>query len=95
MQLPQVVLPTQTDAALPDWFFNRTSADVKRDYLNARKQKEQSQVLMTRAMREQLVSKARKSHVFTTIRVRFPEGYMLQGPPFLQPLSSASVFKIK
>jgi len=76
----QVLLLKPTEVDLPDWFFDRTSADVKAEYFAAKKQKEIDETFMTRAQRERLKgTDQKKTYTFAVIRVRMPEGILLQG----------------
>lgn len=75
----QVIIPAAPDTQVPDWFFDRTSADVKLEYKSTVLRRQRGEVLMTRAMREQQASKAGKpKYSHATLRVRFPEGVLLQ-----------------
>lgn len=75
----QVLLPTAPDAHIPDSFFERTGRDLKAEWQRVKKQREQDETLMTKAHREKLRMAGRKVHKYATIRVRFPEGIILQG----------------
>ena len=46
----------------------------------AKRRREQETTLMTRAMRDRLAvgGKPRKAHTFATVRIRLPEGLLLQ-----------------
>lgn len=75
-----VLLPTQQDTDVPDWFFEVTSMELKSLYAAAVKRRQQSEMLMTNTMREQLAPKAGTSQYSTAVvRVRLPEGLLLQG----------------
>eukprot|EP01025_Chloroclados_australasicus_P052011 TRINITY_DN6054_c0_g1_i4.p1 TRINITY_DN6054_c0_g1~~TRINITY_DN6054_c0_g1_i4.p1 ORF type:complete len:469 (-),score=47.06 TRINITY_DN6054_c0_g1_i4:352-1758(-) len=77
----QVLLPVTPDTDVPDWFFERTPADIKREYIEAKRRREQGQILMTKALREKLFSglQNNKNYVIAQVRVRFPEGVLLEG----------------
>lgn len=70
----------RVDADLPAHFFEKTSADAKREYQRLQKQKQQEGMLMTRAMRAAAATPTvRKVHAYASVRVRLPEGIILQG----------------
>lgn len=70
----------RVDADLPAHFFEKSSAEAKREYQRLQKQKQQEGMLMTRAMRAAAATPAvRKVHVYASVRVRLPEGIILQG----------------
>lgn len=74
----QLVLMKPTVVELPDWFFERATLEIKAEYASMMKKKAQDETLMTRAQRERL-KEPTKQFSFATIRVRLPEGVMLQG----------------
>lgn len=75
----QVLLlkPTE-DSQLPEWFFKRTTKDIKAEYFSTQKRREQESVLMTRKQRDELKG-PKQVFIFATIRIRLPEGVLLQG----------------
>ncbi|KAK9814988.1 hypothetical protein WJX73_003982 [Symbiochloris irregularis] len=76
----QVLIPTDVDASVPEWVFERSPAELKAAIVAARRRREQGEVLMTRAMRERLTLGDRRSQPsWGTVRVRMPEGLLLQG----------------
>lgn len=76
----KVLLPVSPEVEVSNEVFKRTGAELRRDFMKAKERREQSEQLMTRAMREKLASKKKtKTHLFARIRVRFPEGLTLQG----------------
>lgn len=75
----QVLLPVAADVAVSDEVFKRSGRELKHDWQRAKKEREQSEMLMTRAMRERLAAKKKRQHAFARVRVRFPEGVILQG----------------
>lgn len=77
----RVLMPVETEASVPDWFFDYTSAELKARYTEAVQARERSQTLMTAAMREKLQGTRIDPSTFThaLIRVRLPEGLVLQG----------------
>lgn len=74
---------------MPNWFFDRTGADLKAEFHRTRQARELRETLMTRAYRDKLAQTGRKKHKFATIRVRFPEGVLLQGATAPSPLPPA------
>jgi len=82
----QVWLPATPDTSLPDSFFDRTPADVKAEFQATVRRRAAGEQLMTRAMREAAAARAagrppggRGLPPRATLRVRFPEGLILQG----------------
>lgn len=77
----RVLMPVETSASVPDWFFDFTSTELKARYTEAVQARERSQTLMTAAMREKLQGTKIDPSTFThaLIRVRLPEGLVLQG----------------
>ena len=80
-----VILPSSTSSdSIPDWFFDRTGAEIKASFLAAVRSREQSQLLLTQATRERLraqeAAKIRQAlPQFATLKIRLPEGIFLQG----------------
>ena len=75
----QVLLPVAADVTVSDEVFKRSGGELQRDWQRARERREQGEVLMTRATREKLAAKKKRHHCFARVRVRFPEGIILQG----------------
>lgn len=78
----QVVLPAEPSAAVSEEVFRRTPAEVRTAYSAARKKMEQGQMLMTRESRARLASGSTarpKKRGPVAIRVRMPDGLILQG----------------
>ncbi|KAL6761259.1 hypothetical protein V8C86DRAFT_2538967 [Haematococcus lacustris] len=86
----KVVLPVAPDMAPPpDWFFERTGAEVKSEWNSLAQRRTAGEVLTTRAWRERAAAAAATSTAapglagsggrVATVRVRFPEGVCLQG----------------
>ncbi|EIE24119.1 hypothetical protein COCSUDRAFT_47147 [Coccomyxa subellipsoidea C-169] len=78
----QVILPTGVDdQPLPSWFFARSPAELKAAFVAKQKKRDLDQTLMTRAYREKLASghKEQAKVSFAVIRIRLPEGLILQG----------------
>lgn len=79
-----VLIPAAPDTTVPDWFFDRTPADVKAEYASTVKRRQAGEVLMTRAMREaaaRAASRGTQAARFATVRVRLPEGLLVQVSP--------------
>lgn len=74
-----MLLPTAPDSHIPDTFFERTGRDLKAEWQRVKTQRDEEQTLMTKAHREKLRMTGRKVHKYATVRVRFPEGVVLQG----------------
>ncbi|KAL3148606.1 hypothetical protein ABBQ38_014034 [Trebouxia sp. C0009 RCD-2024] len=77
----QVLLPEPTDTQVPDWLFQQSGMELKQAYAAAKKRREMDSMLMTRAYREKLAGgKTQKGmYIYAVIRVRLPEGLLLQG----------------
>lgn len=63
---------------VPSDFFNKTSEEIKKEQIDRTEELERSCQLRTRAMRE-AEKRPTKIYRFTLIRVRFPDGFILQG----------------
>jgi len=77
----QVILPASVDTDVPSWFFERTGNDLKASFLAAIRKREQSQILMTKALREKMAKVGATGPIPTTatVKVRLPEGISVQG----------------
>ena len=75
----QVLLLKPTEVVLPEWFFERTSAELKAEYFTMARKREKDQTFMTREQREQLNRGSTAQHTYAIVRVRLPEGVLLQG----------------
>ncbi|XP_068223845.1 UBX domain-containing protein 6-like isoform X2 [Palaemon carinicauda] len=77
----RVLLPAEaaTQIDLPPEFFNMTTDELKREMQNRTKDVERTQMLMTKVMREKLEMREIRKYRFSLIRVRFPDGLILQG----------------
>ncbi|GIL66753.1 hypothetical protein Vafri_20206, partial [Volvox africanus] len=90
----QVLLPAAPDTKVPDWFFERTGAEIREQWAAIIRKREEQERFMTRTMREvrmqQEIAAAAvaaggamtggDTHApVATVRVRFPEGVCLQG----------------
>ncbi|XP_001602388.1 UBX domain-containing protein 6 [Nasonia vitripennis] len=77
----QVLLPSQAAerSELPAEFYSLSAEDIKREQTERAKAVERNQMLMTQAMREKLMKDKERKYRFTLIRIRFPDGIILQG----------------
>eukprot|EP00798_Chlamydomonas_sp_ICE-L_P003265 gene3265-13289_t len=83
----QVILPVVPDTTVPDWFFDRTAADVKVEYARLARDREAQSTLTTRSWKEKQGYGTQAKEA--TIRIRFPEGVCLQlVTPSRKPLPS-------
>jgi len=64
---------------LPPDFFNLTKEELKAEQENRRDQIERESMLRTKAMREKEEARAKRKYKYCLIRVRFPDGWILQG----------------
>lgn len=77
----QVLMPSQAAQRidLPMDFFWLTAEEIKREQQMKTEQAERSLMLRTRAMREREEKAAQRKYRFTLIRIKFPDGPVLQG----------------
>ncbi|XP_041972454.1 UBX domain-containing protein 6 [Aricia agestis] len=77
----QVLLPSQAAAKmqLPPAFYALTPEEIKREQQLRTEALEKSQMLRTKAMREKDEIREMRKYKFAIIRVRFPDGILLQG----------------
>lgn len=77
----QILMPSQAAkrVELPSEFFWLTAEEIKREQQLKTEQAEQVLMLRTRAMRERDERAASRKCRFTLIRVKFPDGPVLQG----------------
>lgn len=77
----RVLLPNQArqQMALPPDFFTLTAEEIKREQQARSEVVERESMLRTKAMREKEELKERRKYRFSLIRVRFPDGLVLQG----------------
>uniref|UniRef100_A0A8C9FCS5 UBX domain-containing protein 6 n=1 Tax=Pavo cristatus TaxID=9049 RepID=A0A8C9FCS5_PAVCR len=64
---------------LPNDFYNLTAEEIKREQRLRTEAVEKASMLRTRAMREKEEQREMRKYNYTLIRVRFPDGYLLQG----------------
>ncbi|XP_057378920.1 UBX domain-containing protein 6-like [Daphnia carinata] len=77
----QILMPSQAAkrVELPSDFFWLTAEEIKREQQLKTEQAERGLMLRTRAMRERDEKAAARKYRFTLIRVKFPDGPVLQG----------------
>uniref|UniRef100_A0A1E1W611 UBX domain-containing protein n=1 Tax=Pectinophora gossypiella TaxID=13191 RepID=A0A1E1W611_PECGO len=77
----QVLLPSQAAAKmqLPPSFYALSPEEIKREQQLRIEAAERSQMLRTKAMREKDELREMRKYKFAIIRVRFPDGILLQG----------------
>ncbi|KAB7496824.1 UBX domain-containing protein 6 [Armadillidium nasatum] len=77
----QVVLPNQAakNVDLPPEFFVLSVEELKKEMQQRNEAVERSSMLMTKAMREKMELRELRKYRFSLIRVRFPDGIILQG----------------
>ncbi|XP_030148255.1 UBX domain-containing protein 6 isoform X1 [Lynx canadensis] len=71
--------PLASQFDLPGDFFNLTAEEVKREQRLRSEAVERLSVLRTKAMREREEQRERRRYTYTLLRVRFPDGCLLQG----------------
>ncbi|XP_032938187.1 UBX domain-containing protein 6 isoform X2 [Catharus ustulatus] len=64
---------------LPHDFFNLTAEELRREQRLRTEAVEKAAMLRTRAMREKEEQREMRKYSYTLLRVRFPDGYILQG----------------
>ncbi|XP_046436214.1 UBX domain-containing protein 6 [Neodiprion fabricii] len=77
----QVLLPSQAAKRneLPPIFFTMSPEEIKKEHQLRSEAVAKSQILRTKAMREKEELREMKKYRYALIRVRFPDGVMLQG----------------
>ncbi|XP_072946323.1 UBX domain-containing protein 6 [Epargyreus clarus] len=77
----QVLLPSQaaTMVQLPPSFYALSPEELKREQQLRQEAIERSQMLRTKAMREKDEMREMRKYKFAIIRIRFPDGILLQG----------------
>ncbi|XP_045506943.1 UBX domain-containing protein 6 [Colias croceus] len=77
----QVLLPSQAanKVQLPPSFYALTPEEIKREQQLRAEAIERSQMLRTKAMREKDELREMRKYKFAIIRIRFPDGILLQG----------------
>ncbi|XP_069953861.1 UBX domain-containing protein 6 isoform X3 [Cherax quadricarinatus] len=76
-----ILLPAEAakHVDLPAEFFNLSADELRREMQNRTTAVERSQMLLTKAMRERQEIREMRKYRFSLIRVRFPDGLILQG----------------
>ncbi|NXF13452.1 UBXN6 protein, partial [Smithornis capensis] len=64
---------------LPNDFYNLTAEEIRREQRLRTEAVEKASMLRTRAMREKEEQREMRKYNYTLLRVRFPDGYILQG----------------
>lgn len=64
---------------LPADFFNLTKEELKAEQDSKRDQIERESMLRTKAMRDKEEARAKRKYKYCLIRIRFPDGFILQG----------------
>lgn len=77
----QVLMPSQAAkrSELPPAFYTMTPEEIKREQQLKSERVENSMVLRTKAMREKEEQREMRKYRFALIRIRFPDGILLQG----------------
>ncbi|KAL4713761.1 hypothetical protein ACJJTC_004292 [Scirpophaga incertulas] len=77
----QVMLPSQAAAKmqLPPSFYSLSAEELKREHQLRAEALERQQMLRTKAMREKDELREMRKYKFAIIRIRFPDGILLQG----------------
>lgn len=73
-----LLMKPAADTTVPDWFFERTGAEIKHEYFSMIRRREQDETFMSRDQREKLKQPA-VQYEYAVVRVRLPEGVLLQG----------------
>ncbi|NXX80221.1 UBXN6 protein, partial [Urocolius indicus] len=71
--------PSAARFELPSDFYNLTAEEIKREQRLRTEAVEKASMLRTRAMREKEEQREMRKYSHTLLRVRFPDGYILQG----------------
>nr|XP_009940601.1 PREDICTED: UBX domain-containing protein 6 [Opisthocomus hoazin] len=74
---------------LPKDFYNLTAEEIKREQQLRTEAVEKASMLRTRAMREKEEQREMRKYNYTLVRVRFPDGYILQGTFYARESVSA------
>jgi len=90
-----VVIPPQQKMCqeLPQDFFAISKEEVKAEQNSRKELLERESMLRTKAMREKEEAKAKRKYKYCLIRIRFPDGWILQGTfSVYEPVSAVSEF---
>ncbi|NXA25150.1 UBXN6 protein, partial [Ibidorhyncha struthersii] len=74
---------------LPNDFYNLSAEELKREQRLRTEAVEKASMLRTRAMREKEEQREMRKYNYTLVRVRFPDGYILQGTFYARESVSA------
>ncbi|NXJ02045.1 UBXN6 protein, partial [Psophia crepitans] len=74
---------------LPNDFYNLTAEEIKREQRLRTEAVEKASMLRTKAMREKEEQREMRKYNYTLVRVRFPDGYILQGTFYARESVSA------
>merc|ERR1712142_990267 len=89
------VIPPQQKICqeLPQDFFAISKEELKAEQTNRKELLERESMLRTKAMREKEEAKVKRKYKYCLIRVRFPDGWILQGTfSVYEPVSAVSEF---
>lgn len=79
----RILLPQHVDAQVPEWFFERTGAEVKAAVLGAAQRREKDAMLKTQAMRDREKARNQSSlkqeAKIAVVKIRLPEGLAMVG----------------
>ncbi|XP_066491033.1 UBX domain-containing protein 6 [Tiliqua scincoides] len=85
--------PQASHFELPPDFFNLTVEELKREQRRRSESVEKASMLRTKAMREKEEQRELRKYNYTLLRVRFPDGYILQGTFYArEPISALYKF---
>ncbi|XP_061457506.1 UBX domain-containing protein 6 [Rhineura floridana] len=85
--------PQASRFELPSDFFNLTAEELRREQRLRTEAVEKASMLRTKAMREKDEQRERRKYNYALLRVRFPDGYILQGTFYArEPVSSLYQF---
>merc|ERR1719500_2591168 len=89
-----VLAPSQKiKRELPADFFNLTKEEFIAEQESRKDQVERESMLRTKAMRDKEEARAKRKYKYCLIRVRFPDGWILQGTfGVYEPVSAVSEF---
>ncbi|KRZ12611.1 UBX domain-containing protein 6 [Trichinella zimbabwensis] len=66
-------------SSVPDSFFERTASEILKEQNNLTEQMEKMLTLRTKSMREKDEKMFNSTYVYTLLRIRFPDDYILEG----------------
>jgi hypothetical protein len=92
-----VLLPAAPDADVPEWFFERTAAEVKAEFMSLLRQRQAKQVVASKAWKDLKLgasSNSSRQPTAITLRVRFPEVCHTQLPIVASEHPLAAGFRV-